>query len=279
MDLQLAITCLLVITALASYINHRFLKFPSSVGLTLIALILSLIMMAINQANLPFEELIQPVFSLMDLNASFISPEFFISVVCFLLFAGGLHINAIELAKQKTLIAVLATVGIITSTAIIGVLIWYVNSLLHTGLSLPYCLVFGALISPTDPIAVLGMLKQAKAPKSLSLRITGESLFNDGIGIVIFITLLRIAKGYDIHHHIIVWMLCKEIFGGALLGLSLGFIGNTLLKKVHEFHVSLLITLAIVMVGYALANKWHISAPITLATTGLLIGYNSSKVA
>jgi monovalent cation:H+ antiporter, CPA1 family len=278
MDLQLTITCLLVMTASASYINHRFLKFPSSVGLTLIALILSLAIIAVDKSNVPIHTWLQPFFSLMDLNASLINPEFFISVVCFLLFAGGLHINIIELAKQKTLIAVLTTLGVITSTFIIGLLVWYVSNALNIGLSLPYCLVFGALISPTDPIAILGMLKKAKAPKALSLRITGEALFNDGIGIVIFITLLRIAKGYDLVHQDVITMLAKEILGGTLLGITLGWIGNQLLKHVHEFYVGLLITLALVMTGYTTAIAWHISAPITLAVSGMVIGYKLKQV-
>ena len=273
MNVQLAVTCLLVMTALASYINHRFLKFPSSVGITLITLMIAAIIIILNRAPIPYEHLYNPIISLVDMNVLFMSPEFFISVVCFLLFAGGLHICAIELAKQKMLIAALATFGVITSTAIIGSLIWVASHWLGIHLSFAYCLVFGALISPTDPIAVLGMLKKVRAPQSLSMRITGESLYNDGVGIVFFITLLHIAKGNSIEHETIMWMLLREIIGGVGLGCLLGMITNGFLRHVKEFHVSLLISLASVMTGYALAIHWHASAPIALATSGLVVGY------
>lgn len=273
MDLQLAITCLLVVTALASYLNHRFFKFPNSVGFTLLPLLLSLVIIVAEKCHTPFDASLLPLFNLVNLNASFINPDFFISVVCFLLFAGGLHIDVIELAKQKSLIAVLTTIGIIISTAIIGVLLWYVSNLLHAGLSLPYCLVFGALISPTDPIAVISMLKHTRAPKTLTLRITGESLFNDGIGVVVFTSLMRIAKGHDITQLTVLGLLAKETFGGILLGLVLGFAGKSLLKQVHEFHVALLISLSAVMLGYVTSSHWHVSAPISLAITGLSMGY------
>lgn len=273
MNIQLAITSLLVLTAVSSYLNHRFLKLPASVGITFVTLVLSLSVMILNATALPFQHWFAPLVSLIGVNTNFINPEFFISVVCFLLFAGGLHICVIELAKQKTLVAILTTLGVLCSTLIIGGLVYAFSDYFAIPLSLPYCFVFGALISPTDPIAVLGMLKQAKAPNALSMRITGESLFNDGIGIVIFISILHVATGNEFEQDLLLQMLAQEILGGISVGLVLGIIGNTMLKKVHEFHVSLLITLAIVMVGYSLASSWHFSAPIALAITGLMIGF------
>ncbi len=273
MNVQLSLTCLLVMTALASYINHRFLKFPSSVGVTLITLLIAAGIILLDHAPIPYEHLYNPLISLVDLNTLFMNPEFVISVVCFLLFAGGLHICVIELAKQKMLIAFLTTLGVIISTTIIGLGVWWIGNMLQVGLSLPYCLVFGALISPTDPIAVLGMLKKVRAPQALSMRITGESLYNDGIGIVLFITLLHIARGNSIEHNAIAWMLMREIGGGIALGFVMGMITNTFLRHVQEFHVGLLLTIASVMSSFVLASGLDASAPIALATSGLTIGY------
>jgi len=191
----------------------------------------------------------------------------------YLLFAGALHVNLSDLAEQRWMISFLATFGIIGSTVIIGVLSWWAFDL--TGLEVPFidCLLFGALISPTDPIAVLGILKQVGAPKSLEAKITGESLFNDGVAIMVFLVIASIAAGND---HIstlsVIGLFLRETAGGVLFGLAAGFVAYRMLRDVDNYQVEILITLALVTSGYALAEKLQLSAPIAIVVAGLLIG-------
>jgi monovalent cation:H+ antiporter, CPA1 family len=191
----------------------------------------------------------------------------------FLLFAGALHVNLTDLAEQRWMISFLATFGIIGSTFITGVLSWWAFDL--TGLEVPFidCLLFGALISPTDPIAVLGILKQVGVPRSLEAKITGESLFNDGVAIMVFLVIASIATGND---HISAWnvigLFLREAAGGVLFGLAAGFVAYRMLRDVDNYQVEILITLALVASGYALAEKLQLSAPIAIVVAGLLIG-------
>jgi len=191
----------------------------------------------------------------------------------FLLFAGALHVNLTDLAEQRWMISFLATFGIIGSTFITGVLSWWAFDL--TGLEVPFidCLLFGALISPTDPIAVLGILKQVGVPRSLEAKITGESLFNDGVAIMVFLVIASIATGND---HISAWnvigLFLREAAGGVLFGLAAGFVAYRMLRDVDNYQVEILITLALVTSGYALAEKLQLSAPIAIVVAGLLIG-------
>jgi len=201
-------------------------------------------------------------------------------MLSFLLFAGALHINLNDLAKQKWVIGGLATFGVILSTFIIGSTTWYLLRLLNVELSFIYCLIFGALISPTDPIAVLGILKTAGAPKSLETKIAGESLFNDGIGVVVFIVLLEIATGgHEIQAGHIIILFLEEAVGGIIYGLIIGAIAYWMLKSVDNYQVEILVTLALVMGGYALANVIHTSGPIAVVVAGLLIGNHGRLLA
>jgi len=201
-------------------------------------------------------------------------------MLSYLLFAGSLHVKLDDLQDQKWIIGLLATVGTLLSTFLVGTITWWLLALL--GISLPYimCLVFGSLISPTDPIAVLGILKNAKAPKSLEVKITGESLFNDGVGVVIFLVLAEIAAGIHeptpIH---IAGMFVQEALGGAVFGLVLGMIGYELLKSIDQYQVEVLITLGLVTGGYALASTLHLSGPIAIVVAGLIIGNQGRKFA
>lgn len=194
-------------------------------------------------------------------------------MLAFLLFAGAMHIKLDDLRNQQWAIAILATAGVAASTFIVGGLVWIILSLLEIPASFIYCLLFGALISPTDPVAVLGILKTAGVPKSLETKIAGESLFNDGIGVVIFLIILQLAQGGgDVSAAGVSLLFLKEVGGGVLLGLVIGLLAYQMLKRVNNYQVEALITLALVMGGYALADRVHISGPIATVVAGLLIG-------
>jgi CPA1 family monovalent cation:H+ antiporter len=221
-------------------------------------------------AGVPLEELFDAMLNRIDFNAAVMN-----GMLAFLLFAGALHVDLGDLAEQRLPVAVLATFGVLLSTAIVGLL----TGCLFAGLGLAvpwiYCFVFGALISPTDPIAVLGILKTVGVPKSLETKITGESLFNDGIGVVLFLVLLEFAAaGHGdapsfVH---VAELLAVEAVGGAAFGLAVGWIAYRMLKSVDNYQVEVMITLALVMGTYALALLLHMSGPIAIVVAGLLIG-------
>lgn len=260
---------LITLTALFSYINIRFLKLPAAIGIMLVALVISLLIVALGKMGLvSITDYAHNLLNNIDFNATLMQ-----GMLSFLLFAGALHININDLAKQKWVIAGLATFGVILSTFLIGTLAWYLLNLLGIDLSLIYCLLFGALISPTDPIAVLGILKTAGAPKTLETKIAGESLFNDGIGVVVFIVLLGIAtSGQEVQASHIALLFLEEAVGGIVYGLLIGYLAFLMLKSVDNYQVEILITLALVMGGYALASAIHTSGPIAVVVAGLLIG-------
>lgn len=197
----------------------------------------------------------------------------------FLLFAGGIHIRFKDLRAQKGPVIIMSTIGVLISTAIVGYALYGVSNLLHLNFPLIECMVFGALISPTDPIAVMGILKQAGVPKSLETKVTGESLFNDGVAVVLFVTLNSIASGGELDTSFkgISLLLAEEIIGGIGLGLLLGFLSTILIKRVNEYMVEVLITLAVVMGGSLMATAMHFSAPLTMVTAGLFVGNISAR--
>jgi len=201
-------------------------------------------------------------------------------MLSFLLFAGALHVDLSELSKQRGVIITLATAGVVGATFIIGGLSWYAFGL--AGLDIPfiYCLLFGALISPTDPIAVLGILKQSHVPKSLEAKIAGESLFNDGMAVVVFLVLVRFAAGgIEVSAGDVLLLFAQEAIGGVLFGLAAGAITYWMLKSVDNYQVEVLLTLALVTGGYALAEMLHLSAPIAIVCAGLLIGNHGRTLA
>jgi CPA1 family monovalent cation:H+ antiporter len=201
-------------------------------------------------------------------------------MLSFLLFAGALHVNLNDLFKQKWIIGTLATVGVVMSASIVGTLIWLLSDLLHLELPFIYCLLFGAVIAPTDPIAVLAILKEAKVPKTLEAKISGESLFNDGVAVVLFVILLRLVTGgAEIGASHVVWLFLLEAGGGAVFGLGLGSVGYLLIKGIDNYQVEVLITLALVMGGYALANALHLSGPIAIVIAGLFMGNRGRRLA
>lgn len=267
---------LITVSALFSFINYRFIKLPTTIGLMLIALVVSLLLLAAGKLGLgELEAQARTLLSAIDFNQTLMQ-----GMLSFLLFAGALHINLNDLAKQKWIISSLATVGILVSTFLVGGFSYFLLDWLGVGLPLIYCLLFGSLISPTDPIAVLGILKSAKAPKTLETKIAGESLFNDGVAVVVFIVLLGIATGgreISVGHIALIFL--EEAVGGVVFGFAIGWLTYQMLKQVDNYQVEVLLTLALVMGGYALASAIHVSGPIAVVVAGLLIGNHGRRLA
>ncbi len=266
---------LITLTAIFSYINHRYLRLPLTIGVMLIGLIMSLGLLALKPLGLDLTPQANTILGEIDFNQTLMH-----GMLSYLLFAGALHVNLTDLAEQKWLIATLATLGVLVSTTIIGVLLWLLLDLIDIDLPFLYCLVFGALISPTDPIAVLGILRTVHAPKSLETKITGESLFNDGIGVVVFILISGFAFGEtDITPGAVIAFFLKEALGGVIFGFVIGGITYAMLKRVDNYQVEILLTLALVTGGYAMAEVLHVSAPIAIVVAGLLIGNHGRLLA
>ena len=276
MEILNTIAILLTLSAVFSYLNYRFIKLPTTIGIMLISLVLSVLLLlsgklGIFDISLQVSELIKGI----DFHTALIN-----GMLSFLLFAGALHINLNELKKQKWIIMILATVGVVSSTFIVGGMSWVILNALELNISFIYCLLFGALISPTDPIAVIGILKTVGIPKSLEVKISGESLFNDGVAVVVFLVLLGIATGQsEATVSSISLLFIQEAIGGAVYGLAIGWLCFYMLRSVNNYQVEILLTLALVMGGYALATALHISGPIAMVVAGLLIGNHGRDLA
>ncbi len=273
MDYYSIITILIVLSALFGYINVRFFKLPITIGLMVITIIFTLIIIAIGQFD---DTLLLRERAFIE-NIDFKTVLFDI-MLSFLLFAGALHTNFEQLKIQRWPILVFATLGVLVSTFLVGLIMFYVLQLLGLQVDFIYCLLFGALISPTDPIAVLGILKQANAPKKLETKIVGESLFNDGVGVVVFLTILKIAEGgNEITFAHVAEMFGIEVLGGIALGLLLGWITYRLMKSIDDYDVEVIITIAVVMGGTLLAQKFHLSAPLAMVACGLMVGNDTVR--
>jgi CPA1 family monovalent cation:H+ antiporter len=266
---------LLTITAIFSYLNYRFLRLPTTIGVMLMALLISLGLIALGWLGVNLQQSSAQILAGVRFDETLMQ-----GMLSFLLFAGALHINLNELAEQRIAILVLATAGVMLSTLVMGGALYFLLPVLGLELSLPYCLLLGALISPTDPVAVLAILKTVKVPKTLEIKIAGESLFNDGVGVIAFTLLLQVALGgnHSSGSGIVVLFL-QEAVGGAAFGLSIGWIAYLLLKSVDDYHVEMLLTLALVSGGYALAAALHTSGPIAIVVAGLLIGNHGRRFA
>lgn len=275
MDVLQITALLLSLAAVFSYINYRYIRLPATIGLMLIALLVSLVLLGLDLAGLAFPaKWARSILHGVDFGQTLLQ-----GMLSFLLFAGALHVNLGDLARQKWVIAILASVGVVTSTLLVGVFTWWVLGLIGINIDFIYCLLFGALISPTDPIAVLGILKTSGAPKSLETKIAGESLFNDGVGVVIFLALLGIATSGEVSTGEVVLLFAEEAIGGVLFGLVIGWIAYRMLATVDKYQVEVLLTLALVMGGYGLAEAIHVSAPIAIVVAGLLIGNHGRTMA
>jgi CPA1 family monovalent cation:H+ antiporter len=269
MNLYQTFTIIIVFAALFSYINYRFIRLPNTIGIMILSLVASLIMIAVNSLYPNLLVNSREMISSIDFHEVLMD-----GMLSFMLFAGAIHINAAELKKEKATILSFSTLGVLISTIIIGTLLFGLCKLFEFNIDYIYCLLFGALISPTDPIAVMGILKEANIPKAMEIRIVGESLFNDGIAVVVFISILQVINaGIDnVDPGKIVLLLLREAGGGIMLGLVLGYIGFYTLRTIDFYKVEIMITLAIVMGGYYLASYLHVSGPLAMVVAGIITG-------
>ena len=200
-------------------------------------------------------------------------------MLSFLLFAGALHTNFEQLRVQRWPVLVFSTIGVLVSTFLVGTVIYYILQLISLEVDYIYCLLFGALISPTDPIAVLGILKKAGAPKKLEAKIVGESLFNDGVGVVVFLTIYKIAASSsgEVDMTQVFELFGMEVIGGIGFGLLLGYLTYRLMKSIDDYDIEVIITLATVMGGTAVAHHFHLSAPLAMVTAGLIVGNDTVR--
>lgn len=277
MDIFDIAAAVITIAALFSFLNYRYIKLPPTIGVMLISLALSLVLIILGAAGIGVvREQAETLVGGIDFSRALLH-----GMLSFLLFAGSLHVNINDLLEKKWEIGTFATLGVLLSTVIVGGVSYGLSLWLGLGLPFIYCLLFGALISPTDPMAVLSILKRYNAPKSLETKITGESLFNDGMGVVVFISILAIAASGDneVHPGEVGILFAEEVFGGAALGLALGWGAYMMIKSVDNYQVEVLLTLALVTGGYALATAMHVSGPIAIVFAGLLIGNQGRKFA
>jgi CPA1 family monovalent cation:H+ antiporter len=273
MDIFHLLSILIVLSAGFAYLNFRILKLPNSIGLMLISLIFSFLIIIAGYFSPDFKRMI--AIRMSDINFSELLLE---GMLSFMLFAGAIHIKYEDLKNEKLTIILFSTISVILSTLILGFSSYYLLNIFGLKVSLIHTLLFGALISPTDPIAVLSLLKSAGISKSLETKIAGESLFNDGIAVVIFITLLKLAKpGSEIDVKSVVLLFGQEALGGIILGIILGFAGYKLFVSIDNYQVEVLITLAIVMGGYTLAHYINVSGPLTMVVAGLITGNHGKK--
>ncbi|MFD1630089.1 cation:proton antiporter [Pseudopedobacter beijingensis] len=269
MELYYSLSILIVLASIFSYLNIRYLKLPSSIGVMLIAMLSSVALVILGNTYPSllnnFSELLRDLdFTQLLMGA----------MLNFLLFAGGVSINFSDLKEQKVPVMVFSTVSVVISTFAVGALLYYILPYFSVDLPLIYCLLFGALISPTDPVAVLGALKAAKVPKALETKVAGESLFNDGVAVVVFVVILQLANGSEteISFERISMLFLREAVGGILIGVLLGIAAARALKKIDDYKVSVLITLSVVMGGHLLARSLGISSPLTMVAAGLVLG-------
>lgn len=270
MELYYTFSVLIVLASLFAYLNLRFLKLPATIGIMIIAVLVSLGIRLVGDQFFPqttkeFFELIQQ----FDFNEILMG-----AMLNFLLFAGALHVNIADLKDQKSSIATYATISVVLSAFIIAGLLFYVAPLFGIEIPFIFCLLFGTLISPTDPIVVLGILKQAKVPKHIETKITGESLFNDGVAVVMFAVVLKMATdaSFEVTFASVSSLFLIEAGGGVILGTLLGFTASNVMKKIDDYKVSVLITLSIVMGGFLVAKQLHVSSPLAMVIAGLIIG-------
>ena len=273
------IAVVITLAAVFGYLNHRWLRLPHTIGMVVIALAVSMLVLVIDvlAPQLGLEGAVRRTLTEIDFQDVLME-----GMLSFLLFAGALHVDFDALVSRRWAIGSLATVGVAMSTAIVGLTTFWVFRASGLDVPLPYCLVFGALISPTDPVAVHGILKEVHLPESLQVKITGESLFNDGVGVVVFAALLAFATGgggEDVTVGSVLWLLVTEAGGGGLFGLATGYLAYRAMRTIDQHTVEVLITLALVMGTFALASRLHLSGPIAVVVAGLFIGNHGKRFA
>jgi len=291
---------LLFLSAVFSWLNHAFLKLPHTIGLLVMALVASLVLLGLEVAfpAIGLTDTLQGALGQIDFNATVMN-----GMLAFLLFAGALHVNFAAMRERKLSIGMMATFGVVLSTFIVGAGFWAIAKLVGAPIPFIWALVFGSLISPTDPVAVLSILKSVKMPAMLEAKIAGESLFNDGVGVVVFTIMVAIATGGASagHAEAGVYLLAAaepvagghggsvtplqiaELFfveagGGAILGLLAGWVAVRAIASIDEAAIEILISLGLVTALYALCQRLHLSGPIAVVVAGLVIGNRGKKV-
>jgi CPA1 family monovalent cation:H+ antiporter len=269
MNLFTIITSLFAISSIFSYINARWIKLPGVIGVMLLAIFSALMTVFAGKMFPQFTNLI------IDLTASIDFSRTLLDILLgFLLFASALHFDIKKLRSNLTGVVIISTVGVLLSTLIFAGLFYYTATLIGIDIPFIYCLIFGALISPTDAVAVAALLKKTKMPERLETIINGESLFNDGIGIVLFITFVGLAAtpGTDISWSHTSMLFAQEVFGGLILGLAFGWLALRMMQAIRDFQTIVLISFTLVMVISALGSILHVSIPLAVVAAGLLIG-------
>jgi CPA1 family monovalent cation:H+ antiporter len=276
MDLYYSLSILIVVTAVFAFLNLRFLKLPSTIGIMLLAMIASIAVVSMGKSYpklfIYFSEFIAKVDFTEVLMGAMLN---------FLLFAGAIHISMHDLRQQRLSILIFSTVSVVASTVLVAGMIYFAFMSLNLTIPFIQCLVFGALISPTDPIAAIGILKKAGIRKSIEIKVAGESMFNDGVSVLLFTILLQLAKGsaVDITFAHVSGLFIQEAGGGIGIGVLLGYIGSQAIKRINSYNVTVMITLAIVMGGYLVTQFLHISGPLTMVAAGLVIGNYGKRTA
>jgi len=270
------LSLLIVFTALFAYLNHRYIKLPPTIGIMLISLLCSIGLVVVGSFYPAFKQQFVTKLAAIDFHHLLMN-----AMLSFLLFAGAIHVDVGLLKKQLVSVITLATAGVLISTAVVGFGMYLIFPLLGFHISLIYCLLFGALISPTDPIAVIGILKEAHIPPDLEIKIAGESLFNDGVGVVIFLSVLEVVyTGVDnLSAGQITWLFIREALGGLIWGALVGYAGFLMLRSIDNYKVEVLITLAMVMGGYSFADKLHVSGPLAMVVAGIITGNKGKMLA
>jgi CPA1 family monovalent cation:H+ antiporter len=279
------VSLLISLAAVASYVNYRYIKLPTTVGVMLVALVASLALVLAGPYVGGFDKQAAAMIARIDFDQVVLH-----GMLAFLLFAGAIHVNLEDLGREWLTITTLAVVGTLASTFLVGAATWLVLGWLGLGIPLVHALLFGALISPTDPIAVLGIMRSVGAPPQLEVQVVGESLFNDGLGVAVFLILLQLS-GFDtaagsvavapiaIGVGTVGMLLLKEIGGALVLALGAGVLTYQMLKRVDNYQVEVLLTLALAMGVYALADALHLSAPIAVVVAGLCLSNHGRALA
>ena len=275
---------LLILATIFGAINYKFVKLPHTIGLMMVALVASLSLIALDLTfpSLGMSILVNEFLGNIDFNVTLMQ-----GMLSFLLFAGALHVDLDQLLENKWTILAFASIGVLVSSFVIGGGFWLISG--AVGLSLPFlvCLLLGVMVSPTDPVAVLGVLKTLQVPSPLKAKIAGESLFNDGVAVVLFSVLVSLVfgsggeEGLETSFQLtsVIWLLTKEALGGLFLGLISGFIAFWLLRQIDDYVLEVLITLALVTGAYSIALHLHLSGPIAMVIAGLLIGNQGTSLA
>ena len=271
MSLLTIITILIIISAVFSYLNERIIKLPGVIGVVTISIVVSILILVIGKTSNKLTNSVETFAQSIDFSKVLLNV-----MLGFLLFASAFHLDHQKLKEQRLPVLLLSTLGVIISTGVFGGLLYLITLLFHVHLPIIYCFLFGAIISPTDPIAVAAILKNSKIPPRLNTIISGESLFNDGVGLILFVIILGITKKPGSASFVeILHIFAQEVLGGIIIGLILGVIGYQLIKSIKNFQTIFLISISLVLGISVIADQFQASIPLAAVTAGLIVGNKS----